>query len=255
MLFSPKTERVLKWLLLVMTVCRFVLSEIVEEDAREESGEGPIDIKEESHSLPAAERSSPNITSVPSFRCSREDEGPLLLHRCPSGVPCSDLGVECLSWCHCPGDCVYGAPSNATCKAHEEVACEGPRTFNKLFTCQYCFQEPDLISCSEKLDCDAVSHEPYYLSNCSVSQNVLCLGRREFLKRRKCNWTGGYRWSTAVAFSVTLGGFGADRFYLGHWQEGIGKLVSFGGLGVWTLVDVVLVAIRYIGPADGSLYI
>jgi hypothetical protein len=45
------------------------------------------------------------------------------------------------------------------------------------------------------------------------------------------------------------------RFYLGHWQEGIGKLFSFGGLGVWTLVDVVLIAIRYVGPADGSLYI
>ena len=46
-----------------------------------------------------------------------------------------------------------------------------------------------------------------------------------------------------------------SRFYLGHWQEGIGKLFSFGGLGVWTLVDVVLVAIGYIGAADGSLYI
>ena len=45
------------------------------------------------------------------------------------------------------------------------------------------------------------------------------------------------------------------RFYLGHWQEGVGKLFSFGGLGVWTLVDVVIVAIRYVGPADGSLYI
>ena len=42
---------------------------------------------------------------------------------------------------------------------------------------------------------------------------------------------------------------------MGHWQEGIGKLFSFGGLGVWTLVDVVIVAIRYVGPADGSLYI
>jgi hypothetical protein len=46
-----------------------------------------------------------------------------------------------------------------------------------------------------------------------------------------------------------------SRFYLGHWQEGIGKLFSFGGLGVWTLVDVIMVAIRYVGPADGSLYI
>ena len=49
--------------------------------------------------------------------------------------------------------------------------------------------------------------------------------------------------------------FCVSRFYLGDWQVGIGKLFTFGGLGVWTLVDVVLVAIRYIGPADGSLYI
>lgn len=46
-----------------------------------------------------------------------------------------------------------------------------------------------------------------------------------------------------------------DRFYLGHWEEGLGKLFSFGGLGVWTLVDIVLIAVGYITPADGSLYI
>ena len=60
------------------------------------------------------------------------------------------------------------------------------------------------------------------------------------------NWTQGHKWFTALLLSVTLGGFGADRFYLGHWQEGIGKLFSFGGLGVWTLVDVVMIAIRYV---------
>lgn len=52
-----------------------------------------------------------------------------------------------------------------------------------------------------------------------------------------------------------FGGFGVDRFYLGMWQEGIGKLFSFGGLGVWTLVDVILIATGYLGPADHSLYI
>lgn len=59
----------------------------------------------------------------------------------------------------------------------------------------------------------------------------------------------------SLSFSITLGGFGADRFYLGHWEEGLGKFFSFGGLGVWTLVDIVLVGIGYITPADGSLYI
>lgn len=55
--------------------------------------------------------------------------------------------------------------------------------------------------------------------------------------------------------SITLGGFGADRFYLGQWREGLGKLFSFGGLGIWTLIDVLLIAVGYVGPADGSLYI
>ena len=88
-----------------------------------------------------------------------------------------------------------------------------------------------------------------------MAEDTLCLDRHVFSKKRECNWTEGYSWTTALLLSVTLGGFGADRFYLGHWQEGIGKLFSFGGLGVWTLVDVVLVATGYIGPADGSLYI
>lgn len=71
----------------------------------------------------------------------------------------------------------------------------------------------------------------------------------------KCNWTSGKRWSVALILSITLGGFGVDRFYLGLWREGIGKLFSFGGLGVWTLVDVILIATGYVGPANGSLYI
>ncbi|KAK3570986.1 hypothetical protein QTP86_032402, partial [Hemibagrus guttatus] len=81
------------------------------------------------------------------------------------------------------------------------------------------------------------------------------LGKREFQKRLFCNWTGGYKWTTALTLSITLGGFGADRFYLGQWREGLGKLFSFGGLGIWTLIDVLLIAVGYVGPADGSLYI
>lgn len=85
--------------------------------------------------------------------------------------------------------------------------------------------------------------------------DIICLGRREFTKQVLCNWTAGARWSTALILSLVLGGFGADRFYLGHWQEGIGKLFSFGGLGVWTLLDVLLISVHHLGPADGSLYI
>lgn len=58
-----------------------------------------------------------------------------------------------------------------------------------------------------------------------------------------------------MLLSITVGGFGGDRFYLGHWQEGVGKLFSFGGLGVWTIVDIILIAIGYLRPRDGSLYV
>lgn len=61
--------------------------------------------------------------------------------------------------------------------------------------------------------------------------------------------------SSLSVCSITLGGFGADRFYLGQWREGLGKLFSFGGLGIWTLIDVLLIGVGYVGPADGSLYI
>ncbi|WP_241976883.1 MULTISPECIES: Ltp family lipoprotein [Cryobacterium] len=41
--------------------------------------------------------------------------------------------------------------------------------------------------------------------------------------------------------SLLLGMFAADRFYLGKVGTGLLKLFTFGGLGVWVLVDLILV--------------
>ncbi|GAA1548694.1 TM2 domain-containing protein [Brevibacterium sandarakinum] len=41
--------------------------------------------------------------------------------------------------------------------------------------------------------------------------------------------------------SLTLGFLGADRFYTGRFTTGALKLVTLGGLGLWWIVDLVIV--------------
>lgn len=45
----------------------------------------------------------------------------------------------------------------------------------------------------------------------------------------------------AIILSVLAGGLGVDRFYLGQTLPGVLKLITCGGLGIWSLVDLFLI--------------
>jgi len=52
---------------------------------------------------------------------------------------------------------------------------------------------------------------------------------------------GDKQFITTWLLSLLLGGLGVDRFYLGKVGTGIVKLLTFGGLGIWYLIDLILV--------------
>jgi TM2 domain-containing membrane protein YozV len=47
----------------------------------------------------------------------------------------------------------------------------------------------------------------------------------------------------ALLLCLLLGFVGVHRFYVGKIGTGILQLITFGGLGIWALIDLIMIAI------------
>ena len=48
-----------------------------------------------------------------------------------------------------------------------------------------------------------------------------------------------------------LGGLGAHRFYVGRTGTAIAMLLTLGGLGIWSLIDLIFIAIGKFEDSEG----
>ena len=201
---------------------------------------------------------------LPNNNCSAQEDLP-----CPQYQQCTT--------CSPPNNkpCDFGNETEAVCSYPDTLSCSGVKSTNETIECFYCYQLISLtlsvqyqgqltagrdyecanFTSNGSNSCPSVSTpQALYLSQCRVLPHVRCLGKRMFFVLRPCNYTNGYKWSTAFILSILLGGLGVDRFYLSHWRTALGKFFSFGGLGVWSLLDILLIGTGFLKPSDGSLY-
>jgi TM2 domain-containing membrane protein YozV len=56
----------------------------------------------------------------------------------------------------------------------------------------------------------------------------------------------------ALLLCFFLGCFGIHRFYVGKVGTGILQLVTLGGLGIWALIDLILIILQKFEDGEGN---
>lgn len=60
-------------------------------------------------------------------------------------------------------------------------------------------------------------------------------------------------WIATLLLSLFFGGLGVHRFYAGKVGTGLLMLFTLGGLGIWALIDLIMVIVGKFTDGEGNL--
>ena len=84
-----------------------------------------------------------------------------------------------------------------------------------------------------------------------ISQEEFDAEKDKLLKKSSPS-EGDSQWVVTLLLAFLLGVIGAHRFYVGKTGTGILMLFTFGGLGIWLLIDLILIITGQFTNKDGE---
>lgn len=60
-------------------------------------------------------------------------------------------------------------------------------------------------------------------------------------------------WLVTFIISIFAGTFGIHSFYVGKTVPGIIQLLTCGGCGIWTIYDIIMIALKKYTDAEGKI--